>query len=278
MPPKSAVKKDKVDADSKDVTTSKDTPSTKVTKRVQKKAAKDDDAHDDGGKWANKLSEHEESEEDVDSSSGESDDSSETESDYEDAELDKDDKPRTQRQQQARRRPASEAMNFPFSDYDSLTSKVCDTSVSDLMRTVLVRAHRAGQRELKKYMEVGLKALNHECSFPERLTAPAAGRGFESAGRGGSNSYTAGRGGASRGGFGTHGAGRGRAGRDGRGGRDGRDVGRDDRDERDSRDEHDGRDERNRDNGRGGRTFRGDGRDERDRDSGRSGRGGRMGF
>ena len=256
MPPKTA-KKTEVDTKTDVKPDVKET--TKTVKRGKKVSSKDDEhAHaSKDEKWADKLSEHEESE-DANSNSGsgsdDRSDSSESESDYDDAELEKDDKRKySVQQRKPRRRPASEAMNFAFGDYDSVKEVVDFTSTVDLMRTILVRAHRAGQRELKKYMEVGLKALNHECSFPERVPSVASVRGR---GRGGSTSYGShggsasysggGRGGdhgvGRSGGFESHSGGRSGLGR-GRGGSSG--VGRtirDDFDDGDSRGDRGGRD------------------------------------
>jgi len=160
---------------------------TETEEKKHKELEKDEEV------WAEQCSEHDPSGSESESGSGS--EVTDSESDYEEPEAEKERdirKPKTVRPLNTNvRRPRSEAMNFDFRVYDEINLRIVDASTIDLMRAVLVRAHRAGQRELKKFMETGLKALNHECAFPERqrITSNTTGASYNTPSSYGTQSY-----------------------------------------------------------------------------------------
>lgn len=64
------------------------------------------------------------------------------------------------------RRPSTSIASFSYKDVLATTASLSETSTLDLLKYLIARTNRDGQRELYQVLVQTLRAMNWECSFP----------------------------------------------------------------------------------------------------------------
>lgn len=134
-----------------------------ATKKTTQKEEVKEVAPEEEKNWGKSLSEEDDQEEQDDPSQteSESDDVSPAEEDdYEDPQEDE------QPMKGAKYTGANSILKFGYNDYLNVHKDISQMDNIDVMKTLIARAHHAGQFELYKTLKKTLQAMNHECTFP----------------------------------------------------------------------------------------------------------------
>ena len=67
---------------------------------------------------------------------------------------------------------SNSAINFDYSQYESVETSVNELNSKDLIKVLIVRAYNDGQHQLCKTLKQTLRAMNLECDFPATKVVP----------------------------------------------------------------------------------------------------------